>query len=124
MPFPVQMAFREQEREREAEAARQRRIKQDAEDAASRQRDKAQRAADRKAKAEALAEMRQCMIDEQRKRSTEHVFRIPEKDSWVHAQVLNGKHRGFANMSVPEAAVGQLLISAAAAGGRHPTVKG
>ena len=103
------MAFREQEREREAEEARQRRAKQDAEDALNRQKEKEQRASDKKAKADALAEMRQCMINEQRKRCTEHVFRIPEKDAWVHQQVLEGKHRGFANMSVPQAAVSSLI---------------
>ena len=95
------MAFKEQEREREAEEARQRKIRMDADNAVLHQKDKEAKAASDKYKSERLADQRASMIAEQKKRSTDYVYRIPASDAWVAKGVLAGQHRGYVNLSVP-----------------------
>lgn len=38
-----------------------------------------------------------------RRRHDQHLQRIPDSDSWVHIGVLQGRDRGFVNLTVPQA---------------------
>lgn len=37
-----------------------------------------------------------------------HLQRIPDSDSWVHIGVLQGRDRGFVNLTVPQAYIASM----------------